>query len=318
MNIAFHCADAYFNNNRMFENENVSIGDSLLYPLILFKEMANSMGHRCDTLDRYSHPDEVDVLFLSDARSGDSAIRYPMRARKFLLTFESPIWNGYTHNIGELHHEWFEKVFTYRTDILKKIPNGVQVFLPNKWRITEKFNAIRKTRFMCAIFGNKQNDSSLFPTLYTKRMQDIFWLGNNYNKFHLYGQGWEKENFPFYQGPVERKIDVLSKYRFALAYENCICPGYISEKIIDCLLSLTIPLYKGAPDVLDYIPKECFIDLNKFSVDDVVSDLAFMSNDEYNRKIDAIFEWVAGRGKIFSAENWVNTIARECELWGGN
>ena len=36
--------------------------------------------------------------------------------------------------------------------------------------------------------------------------------------------------------------------------ENGIWPGYISDKIIDAILCRAIPIYVGAPDVLEYIP----------------------------------------------------------------
>ncbi len=66
------------------------------------------------------------------------------------------------------------------------------------------------------------------------------------------------------QGPGP-KLDVLSRYKFCLGFENTSFPGYITEKIFDCFLAGTIPIYMGAPDILDYIPRSCFVDLRRFN-----------------------------------------------------
>jgi len=67
-----------------------------------------------------------------------------------------------------------------------------------------------------------------------------------------------------YKGAVKSKYETLSRYRFALCFENMAMPGYITEKIFDCFFVGTIPVYLGAPDVERYIPKSCFIDMRDF------------------------------------------------------
>jgi len=41
--------------------------------------------------------------------------------------------------------------------------------------------------------------------------------------------------------------------------------GYVTEKIFDCFYAGTIPLYLGASDIPELIPKEAFIDCRQFS-----------------------------------------------------
>lgn len=40
--------------------------------------------------------------------------------------------------------------------------------------------------------------------------------------------------------------------------------GGISEKIFDCLCAGVVPIYYGASDIEQYVPKEAFIDYGKF------------------------------------------------------
>ena len=91
----------------------------------------------------------------------------------------------------------------------------------------------------------------------------------------LYGVDWDKyPPFPYwfyksalqkvYKGKVKSKHQKLSEYNFALAFENCELPGYITDKIFDCFYVGTVPIYLGDPDVEKYIPKDCFIDMRDF------------------------------------------------------
>jgi hypothetical protein len=39
----------------------------------------------------------------------------------------------------------------------------------------------------------------------------------------------------------------------------------MTEKLFDCFFVGTVPIYWGAPDVLDWVPAECFIDMRQFA-----------------------------------------------------
>ena len=112
--------------------------------------------------------------------------------------------------------------------------------------------------------------------IYKDRVEAIHYFSRQ-EGFHLYGQGWENKipGFPFryhlsakkaYRGGLafEEKLPVMSKYKFALCFENCVFPGYVTEKIFDCFLAGCIPVYYGAPDIEDFVPAGSFIDFRKF------------------------------------------------------
>lgn len=61
-------------------------------------------------------------------------------------------------------------------------------------------------------------------------------------------------------------LETISKYKFVIAFENSIAEDYVTEKFYNPLLAGTVPIYKGAPNVGDFIPGEnCFLDANFFS-----------------------------------------------------
>ncbi|MDJ0510073.1 MAG: glycosyltransferase family 10 [Crocosphaera sp.] len=89
--------------------------------------------------------------------------------------------------------------------------------------------------------------------------------------FHTYGRVWHKtlpwENVGWkgtLPGSImgNEKISTLRNYKFVLCFENSRENGYISEKIFSSLFSGSIPIYFGAPDISDCIPKDCYIEFD--------------------------------------------------------
>lgn len=112
--------------------------------------------------------------------------------------------------------------------------------------------------------------------LYLERLSAIRHFGGT-DGFDLYGRGWSQPTSGAdratqeaidrsYRGeiPPLDKVNVLGGYRFSLCFENTAFPGYITEKIFDCLVAGNIPVYLGAPDIADHIPREAFIDFRRF------------------------------------------------------
>lgn len=69
----------------------------------------------------------------------------------------------------------------------------------------------------------------------------------------LYGRGIN---------PIDDKWEVLNTSKYAIAYENFQNDYYWTEKIIDCYLSFTMPLYFGCDNIEKYFPKNSFIQID--------------------------------------------------------
>ncbi len=89
-----------------------------------------------------------------------------------------------------------------------------------------------------------------------KRLEFIQKCMDHGLKYDLMGKGIH---------PVDDKWEGLASYRYSLAIENKFIPHYFTEKINDCFLARTIPVYYGCPDLEDYFPAGSFvrIDINK-------------------------------------------------------
>jgi hypothetical protein len=77
---------------------------------------------------------------------------------------------------------------------------------------------------------------------------------------------------------VER-IDAF-KSKFHIAIENCSEKSYFTEKIIDCFITRTIPIYWGCPNIGDFFNKNGILLINDFkNINEIID---YISNINYN------------------------------------
>lgn len=74
--------------------------------------------------------------------------------------------------------------------------------------------------------------------------------------FDLWGKGFT---------PIDDKWDGIAPYRYSLAIENYSGPDYWSEKLADCFLAWSMPIYYGCTNIDSYFPPESMvhIDINQ-------------------------------------------------------
>ena len=82
----------------------------------------------------------------------------------------------------------------------------------------------------------------------------------------------------------------MSQYKFSICFENMSHQqGYITEKIRDSFKAKCVPIYRGAENITDYIPENCFIDYRKFkNNDNLLEYLNTMEESIYNNYITNI------------------------------
>jgi len=112
-------------------------------------------------------------------------------------------------------------------------------------------------------------------------------------QFDLYGRGFN---------PIEDKWDGLAPYRYSLAIENYVNPYYWSEKIADCFLAWTMPIYYGCTRITEYFPEEALvqIDINDPDAGEKIREA--VASNRWLKNLDAISharELVLNRYQLF-------------------
>lgn len=153
--------------------------------------------------------------------------------------------------------------------------------------------------------------------IYPFRIKIIDFLSRR-GDFELYGFGWQDEKSEsvrsVYKGslPMEinKKVEVISKYKFALCLENTVFPGYITEKIFDCFFAKSIPVYIGAQDIKEFIPGDTFIDINDFkSLLDLEKYIDSIDEEKYTKYMNNIEKFlISDSFKIYTQEKFADVV----------
>jgi hypothetical protein len=90
---------------------------------------------------------------------------------------------------------------------------------------------------------------------------------------------------------IAEKSEGLYPYRYSIAIENSLTPHYWTEKLADCFISLTVPIYLGAQNVKDYFPEESFIAATEQDLKGGLENiLRRISTEDYERRLPFLLE----------------------------
>lgn len=148
----------------------------------------------------------------------------------------------------------FDKVLTFlekdhAMSIGVKSDQYVNCPLGGAWVDAVRTN-VKKTK-LCSLIASSKND------LLGHRLRHE--IAKSHDWIDLYGSGYKR---------VENKSEALFDYAFSVVIENVSIPGYFTEKLIDCMLSRTVPVYWGDPKINRIFEKDgilSLIDINNLS-----------------------------------------------------
>lgn len=289
--------------------------------------LANNNGIEIHTPDKASYKNVLGVLFFDNLfyRNLDNLVDLYQRDllhKTIYIDYEPPSGHAKKHepeSIRELS-QLFKSVITYDDDLA-----GTGNFIKGNVATFHADRPSKRTRFkdkkmICMVTSNttngyiitvlnnynytrhynKRNIKYHPKAIYHKRIEIADYLLRNHpNDFDLFGLMWPKRFEPVHGGFLARskKIQKLNEYKFAVTFDSYTNQrGYISEKIFDAFFAGTVPIYLGADNVTDYIPKQCFIDARDFkSYDELYNCLSTMSEDEHTKRLRAIEKFLSSK-----------------------
>ena len=146
----------------------------------------------------------------------------------------------------------FDHIFTHE----RSIPGNLRVTASPvlDWWVKKDFDELismpipSKTKLMSAIASNR----AMLPG-HIARREFIDLVEARIPEVDVFGSGRAHE--------LSDKWDGLAPYKFSIAIENTSAPDYWTEKVADCFLAYTVPLYYGATNLSNYFPPESYIEL---------------------------------------------------------
>ena len=161
----------------------------------------------------------------------------------------------------------FYKVLTYDRELLSCIDNGLFCPYGSYW-VTDK-KEYNKTTDVSLIASHKN---------FTIGHQLRHHIADRFkDKVDLYGRAYKH---------VQEKNEALDSYYFSITVENSIQNSYWTEKLLDCFITKTIPIYWGTEDVANFFDSEGIIFFN--DIDELQHKLSNATSDLYKSKLKAV------------------------------
>ena len=87
------------------------------------------------------------------------------------------------------------------------------------------------------------------------------------------------------------KMKGLLPYRYSISIENTSANDYFTEKINDCFLTYTVPIYYGCKNINRYFPEKSLIQINIENPDMAIEKIkSVLTEDDWNNRFEAICE----------------------------
>lgn len=319
--------------NKIFDPEVYTLADHLGEPIIYLRDYFKQQGHTLETLDMGGLLEFNAYLFL-DFPSNDLALLRRLSAenkKMYLVLFESEMIKPDNYMVD--NHHWFEKIFTYKPELVKLGGRYQLQLVPQH---LENNFIPQQERFKKLVLIASKKVSKFPGELYSQRYQAIEYFDKNWNdQFDFFGFGWDRRVFNSrivgkiakltrldkvgapsyltYRGTVKRKSEVMTSYDFCLTFENSsIYENYVTEKLFDALNCGTLPIYWGAPNISELLPPDLYVDMRNFeSWIQLKAFLASMSKEEIVSRREKIHSFLKDSADIpFSKQFFAHAISR--------
>jgi hypothetical protein len=187
-----------------------------------------------------------------------------LKNKKIAWLLEPITYSPHPYSWVSKNYHYYTYVFSHNKEFLKSIPNGIWVPTGGCWVHEKDWSTEHE----------KTNLVSMM--LSTKRQLEGHNLRHRVNEslsgIDVYGNAVK---------PIEYKITSLSNYKYQIVIENSRVGGYFTEKLIDCFVTGTVPIYWGDPLIGDYFDTDGMIIVNSF--EEIKQALDDIKNIDYSK-----------------------------------
>lgn len=192
------------------------------------------------------------------------------------------------------NYKKYSKILTFDKDVLAQCPNAVKYTLYTiTWIHEDDYKNIdtdKKKFAISTVVGAKQLTPGHVLRLRLYFMQTFF----NSLPFTFYRSSCppllpEVSNNPLLESKDSHCKSILFRsYQFHLAIENSKQENYFTEKLIDCLITKTIPIYWGCPNIHEYFDTTGWIILEEASPEEILMKASTLDSNYYSNFADVI------------------------------
>jgi hypothetical protein len=198
-----------------------------------------------------------------------------------IISFQEPNEYFGIHDWVIKNKDLFSFILTWDDKVLNNCDNATFLPFGLSWFTPDQYTTDKKKVFKVAhLRGNllKTYGHSLRYELLDRKNE----ITTPIKFFKTYGDRNDIVN------ARKGKEEVFGNPMFGVAIENTQHNGYFTEKIIDCFLQKTIPIYWGCSNIGEFFNMDGIITFT--SVDDAIIKINNLDEDYYNTRLEAINE----------------------------
>ncbi len=191
----------------------------------------------------------------------------------------------------------FQYIITHDEKLLEQYPHAKMVYTLGVWCYTnindplehteDKFNTKSKNISM-VVSGKQSTPLHVVRNTLADKVKDL-------GIVDMFGAYVDK--------PICFKSESLDKYRYQIVVENEISAYYFTEKILDCFISMCVPIYIGTTRIGDFFNLDGIIQIFPKDVDRIELILKQCNEQNYKDRLEAIKENYFKALKYLNCEN---------------
>lgn len=205
------------------------------------------------------------------------------------------LWEPWEPDLSYYSH--YSRVYTWNDDLVDN-SKFFKIHYPSLMPMEANLPAFEDKKFCTMVAGNWTQPRVRIVEFFEDKPDGDFEF---YGRYQFNSRNYKGAIPGFHSG--KDKLEILKRYRFCICFENSThLWGYITEKIFCCFAAGCVPVYWGAPNVEDYIPKSCYVDYRDFpDTEALYQYLKEMPKDIYESYLEAIRDFLdSPQAQVFS------------------
>lgn len=191
------------------------------------------------------------------------------------------------YNRFEEYMNEFDFVMTHDQELLDRYPDKTKfTIFGGTWIKTNNYGLHPKTKEVSMVYSDKKH-----LTGHKLRHE----VAQQVQGVDLYGRGTPRS--------IKYKEEALIDYRYSIIIENAKTNNYFTEKLIDCLIVGTIPIYWGCPNIDKFFNTKGMIIVN--SLEEILEVVVSLTESQYISKMEYIKENLELAKQYAITEDWM-------------
>jgi hypothetical protein len=239
----------------------------------------------------------------------DAPERFPSNTRRIFVMVEPEA----IHKLRQyaiLFASQYDYILTFDEEVLQACPNARKYVYGTTWIFPAEWQSIDVQAKQFAVSGVAGSKASTDGHLFRRA------LYMNQHRFPLpttlfIGQGAALPNIQNNQALGPKKLKLFSTFQFSLVIENSRQANYFTEKLCDCLITKTIPIYYGCPNIGDYFDTSGWIILDRPNVEIALQRMSMLNPGHYEAYWNTVLHNFEAVKQYIDLDENINRVLRD-------